>query len=83
MRTAEYVVFTDCPPGPGRAERINAQVFSLNLDVHIFRLRQNRDGDRGSMNPALLLGRRHALHAVHSTLIFQARKHPLPFESAQ
>jgi len=31
MRTAEYVVFTDCPPGP-RTERINAQSFASILE---------------------------------------------------
>src|SRR6185312_7131827 len=55
------------------AERINAQIFGFDLDVHIFSFRQDRDGDGGSVNASLGLGFWNALHAMHATLIFQAR----------
>ena len=50
--------------GAGGAEGVDANVFGFDLDVDLFGLRQNRDGDGRGVNAALSLGLRHALHAV-------------------
>src|SRR6266849_6793801 len=65
---------------PRRTEGVDAQIFSFDLDVHFFRFRQHRDRDRRGMHSSLLLGRRHALHAVHAALIFQARIDAVAFD---
>src|SRR2546422_11645175 len=40
-----------------RAEDVDAQVLLFDLDVHFFRLREDRHGRGGGMSPALGLGR--------------------------
>src|SRR5437762_423600 len=57
--------------GTGRAERINAQILGLNLDVDFVRFGKHGHGRRGSMDAALLLGGRNALDAVHAAFVFQ------------
>jgi hypothetical protein len=58
MRTAESVVLTDWPPGP---------------DLDVVGLGQHRHRGRRGVDPALGLGRRHALHAVHPGLPLEDR----------
>ena len=64
-------MFTALPAGAGRAERIDADILGLDLDFHFVGFRQHRDRDRGGVHAALLLGHRHALHAVHAALVLQ------------
>ena len=59
------------PARTGRAERINAQILRLNLDVDFIGFGQHGDGRGRSVHTALLLGLGNALHAVHAALIFQ------------
>ena len=44
IRTAESVVLTDCPPGPGRAVDVDLQVVRVDLDVDVLGLGQHGDG---------------------------------------
>ena len=66
MRTAESVVFTDCPPGP--VERYTSISRSLGsiVDVDLLGLGQHRDGRRARVHAALALGDGHPLHAVRA-----------------
>ena len=59
------------PAGAGRAEGIDAQILWLNFDVDFVGFRQNRDGGRGSMDAALLLGGGHTLDAMDAAFILQ------------
>ena len=43
MRTAESVVFTDCPPGPARAVDVDPQLVRRDLDVLLVGLLEHRD----------------------------------------
>ena len=61
------------PARTGRAERVNPQVFGFDLDVDVFGFGKNGDRDSGGVDASLLLGGGDALHAVHSTLVFQLR----------
>src|SRR5439155_25720329 len=54
-----------------RAERVDAEVLRLDLDVHLLGLREHGDGDGRGVDPARSLGGRHPLHAVHATLVAQ------------
>ena len=72
MRTAESVVFTDCPPGPGRAEHVDLEVVRVDLDVDLLGLGQHRDRCRARVDAALALGRGDALHAVRPALVLEA-----------
>ena len=59
------------PARPTGVEDIYAQLFRLDIHVHFVRLWQHGDcGGRG-VDPALGLGYRHTLHAVHAALVFQ------------
>ena len=42
IRTAESVVFTCCPPAPGRAHRVDADFLRRHVDVDLLGLRQHR-----------------------------------------
>src|SRR5688500_5955173 len=57
--------------GTARAERVDAQIFGIDLDVDLFGLRKYRDGHRRSMDAALRLGCRDALHAMDAALVLQ------------
>ena len=73
MRTAESVVLTLWPPGPGRALDVDAQVLVLvDLDLDLVGLRQHGDGGGGGVDAAARLGLRHALDAVHAALVLEA-----------
>src|SRR6266849_346490 len=67
------------PTGPGGAERVNAQIFGFDLDVHILGLGQHRNRHRGSVYASLLLVGRHTLHPMHAALVLHAREDPLAF----
>ncbi len=57
--------------GSGGTERIDADVLGLELDFHFVGFGQHRDRDGRGMHAALLLGRRHALHAMHAAFVLQ------------
>ena len=57
------------PARSGRTERVDAQVFRLDLDVDVVRLRKHRHRRGGGVNAALLLGGGHPLHAMHAALV--------------
>ena len=59
------------PPGPARAERVDAQVLVVDLDVDVFGLRQDRHGGGRRVHASLRFGGGHALHAVHAALVLQ------------
>ena len=71
MRTAESVVFTDCPPGPVDAVHVDLEIVGIDLDVDLVGLGQDRDGRRARVDAALALGHRHALHAVRAALVLE------------
>src|SRR5207247_9620223 len=66
--------------GAGRAESVNAQIFWINLDVHIFRFRQHSNRNCRSVHSSLLLGLRYPLHAMHSAFVLQPRVNALAFD---
>ena len=68
IRTAESVVLTDWPPGPGRAVDVDLQVVLVDLDVDLLGLRQHGDRRRRGVDAALRLGLGHALDAVRAAL---------------
>ena len=55
----------------GGATNIHFDLVRFDHDIHLFRFRQH--GDRGSagVDAALRFSRRHALNAMHATLIFE------------
>ena len=57
--------------GAARAERVDAQVLLVDLDVHVLGFGQHRHRGRGRVDAAAGLGGRHALHAVHAALVLQ------------
>ena len=59
------------PARTRRAERVNPQILRLDFDVDFIGFGQYGDGGSRSVNAALLLGLRNALHAVHAALILQ------------
>ena len=73
IRTAESVVLTLCPPGPGRAEDVDPQVVRVDGDVDLLGLGQHQDAGGRGVDAALALGGRHPLHAVHAALELQPR----------
>ena len=54
-----------------RAEGVDAKVFGLDLDVHVFGFGQHGNRHRRSVYATLLLGRGHALHAMHAAFVLQ------------
>ena len=56
----------------GGAHHVDADILFIDDHVHILRLRHDRNGDGGGVDPAAGLGFRHALDAVHAAFIFQA-----------
>ena len=73
IRTAESVVLTLWPPGPLRAEDVDAQVVVVDLDVDLLGLRHHEHAGGAGVHPALRLGDRHPLDAVHAALELQQR----------
>ena len=68
IRTAESVVLTDWPPGPGRAEHVDPQVARVDLDLDVLGLGRHQHARGAGVDAALRLGDRHPLHAVHAAL---------------
>ena len=74
IRTAESVVLTLWPAGSGRAVDVDADVVRVDLDLDgLLDLRHDEDAGRAGVDPALALGDRDALHAVHAALELQPR----------
>ena len=73
IRTAESVVLTDCPPGPGGAVDVDLQVVLVDLDLDLLRLRQHRDRRGRGVDAALGLGLGHPLHPVRPALVLEDR----------
>ena len=73
MRTAESVVLTLWPPGPGRAVDVDLEVVLVDLDVDLLRLGHDRDGRRRRVDAPLRLRLGHALHAVRAALELEDR----------
>ena len=71
MRTAESVVLTDWPPGPGRAVDVDLEV--VRVDGHLDLVGLGQDGHRGrrGVDPALGLGDRHPLDPVRAGLVLE------------
>ena len=59
--------------GTGGAEDVDAQVVRVDLDLDLLGLGQHQHAGGGGVDPALRLGHRHALHAVHAALVLQPR----------
>ena len=55
----------------GRAVDVDAQVVRVDRDVDVLGLGQHEHAGGGGVDPALRLGRRHPLHAVHAALVLQ------------
>ena len=77
MRTAEFGLVDVLAAGAARSHGVDAQVIGLDVDVDVFRLRQDRHGRRRSVDATAGLGRRNALHAMHARLELEARKDAL------
>ena len=60
-----------------RPHGVDADVFGLYFDVDVLCLRQNRDGCSRGVDAALVLGFRHALHAMHAGLELHSRENAL------
>ncbi len=59
--------------GPAAAEDVDAQVVVVDGDVDLLGLGQHQDAGGAGVHPALRLGDRHPLHAVHAALELQQR----------
>src|SRR3984893_4634516 len=57
--------------GTGGAEGVDAQVLGFDFDVDVVGFRQDGYRGGGSVNAALLLGGRDALHAMHAAFVFE------------
>ena len=60
------------PAGAARTEGVDLKVRRIDVNLHFFGLGQHGHGNGGGVDTALGLGVRHALHAVHARLEFQA-----------
>ena len=74
MRTAESVVLTLWPPGPGRAVDVDLEIVLGDLDLDLLHLGHHGDGRRRGVDPPLRFGLRDALDAVRSTLVLVDRE---------
>ena len=61
--------------GARGAERIDAHVLRLDLDLDVVGFRQHRDRDGGRVDAALLFRRRHALDAMDAALVLELAVH--------
>ena len=61
-------------------ERVDPQILFVDLDVDLLGLGQHGHRGRGGVDPAARLGRRHALHPVHTALVLQTAVHAATFD---
>ena len=73
-------MLTDCPPGTGGAERVDAQVFFVDLDFDVVGFGQHSHRDCGSVDPSAAFGCRNALNPVHAALVLELAVHALAFD---
>ncbi len=71
MRTAESVVLTLWPPGPEERKTSIRRSFGLTSTSTSSASGSTMDARRAGMQPALGLGDRDPLHAVHAGLVLQ------------
>ena len=71
IRTAESVVLTLWPPGPEERKTSMRRSFGSIVDLDVLGLGQHQDAGGAGVDPALRLGHRHPLHAVHAALVLQ------------
>ena len=74
IRTAESVVLTPWPPGPGGPVDVDPQVALVDGDLGLLHLVHHQHAGGGGVHPALGLRHRDPLHPVHATLELQ---HPV------
>src|SRR5690242_8657299 len=60
--------------GPAGAKDVDAQLLIVDPYIHLFGLREHRNGRRRSMYAAASFGLRHALDAVHAGFELQPRE---------
>ena len=80
MRTAESVVLTLWPPGPGRPVDVDLEVVLGDLDLDLLRLGHHRDRRGRGVDPPLRLGLGHALHTVRAALVLVDRERPVALD---
>ena len=64
------------PAGAARAERVDAQIFLVDLDVDLFSLGQDRHRRRRRVDASARFRGRDALHTVDAALVLQLAVHP-------
>ena len=79
MRTAESVVFTLWPPGPG-AIHVYLEILVIDLDLDVFCFRKHGDGHRRCVDSSLTLGLGNALHPVDAGFVLHAAEDALAFD---
>ena len=77
IRTADFGLVYVLATGAARSHGVDAQIIGLDVNIYVFRLRQDRHGRRRSVDATAGLGRRNALHAMHTRLELEARKDTL------
>ena len=70
------------PAGTGRAEHVDAQVFFVDVDVHLVGLGQHGHGDRGGVDAARRLGFGHTLDTMDAALEFEPAVGVVPIHHA-
>jgi hypothetical protein len=80
MRTAESVVLTLCPPGPGRTVDVDLEIVLVDLEPRLLGLRH--DGDRRSrgVDAPLGFGHRDPLYPVRPALPLEDRLRTLTLD---
>ena len=63
-----------------RAEGVDPQILLVDLDIHLFGLRQHGHRGRRGVDASARFGRRHALHAVHAALVLEPAVHAASFD---
>ena len=70
------------PAGTGRAEHVDAQLFFVDVDVHLVGFGQHGHGHRGGVDAARRFGFGHALDAMHAALEFEPAVGVVPIDHA-
>ena len=66
--------------GAGGAEGVDAQVVSVQLELHVVHLRQHRHGDGAGVDAPAGLGLRHPLDTVDAALVLHPGVGPRPVQ---